>query len=474
MFDVAIIGAGVVGSLTARKLSSYELNICLIERENDVAMGATKANSAIVHAGFDAKPGSLKAKLNVSGSLMMENVAKELGVKYRKNGSMVLAFDEEELETLKLLLERGNQNGVPDMRIIDSDELHKIENEISENVKYALVAPSGAIICPYELAIAAAGNAMDNGCELVTNFNVISIKDCAEYFEISDGNEIIESKYVINCAGCFSDDIAALVGDESFKITPRRGEYMLVDKEFGCMVNHTLFRVPSKMGKGILVSPTVDGNLLLGPTSEDIEDKNDKDTTNSGLDNIVKSVAETIKNPPMRSVITSFCGLRSTPDTGDFVINMPRERFLNAAGIESPGLSSSPAIAEYIADMLRNSGLKMIEKENFNPIRESSHKFHNMSNEEKTEFIKDHPAYGRYVCRCEGISEGEIVAAIHTNPPARDLDAVKRRTRSGMGRCQGGFCSPNIVKILSRELNIPFEEVTKNGGESIINFERTK
>lgn len=474
MFDVAIIGAGVVGSLTARKLSSYDLDICLIERENDVAMGATKANSAIVHAGFDAKPGSLKAKLNVLGSLMMESVAKELGVKYRKNGSMVLAFDEEELETLKLLLERGNQNGVPDMRIIDSDELHKIENEISENVKYALVAPSGAIICPYELAIAAAGNAMDNGCELVTNFNVISIKDCAEYFEISDGNEIIESKYVINCAGCFSDDIAALVGDESFKITPRRGEYMLVDKEFGCMVNHTLFRVPSKMGKGILVSPTVDGNLLLGPTSEDIEDKFDKDTTKTGLDTIIKSVAETIKNPPMRSVITSFCGLRSTPDTGDFVINMPRERFVNAAGIESPGLSSSPAIAEYIADMLRNSGLKMIEKENFNPIRESSHKFHNMSNEEKTEFIKDHPAYGRYVCRCEGISEGEIVAAIHTNPPARDLDAVKRRTRSGMGRCQGGFCSPNIVKILSRELNIPFEEVTKNGGESIINFERTK
>jgi len=261
MFDVAIIGAGVVGSLTARKLSSYHLNICLVERENDVAMGATKANSAIVHAGFDAKPGSLKAKLNVSGSLMMETVAKELGVKYRKNGSMVLAFDDKELETLKLLLERGKENGVPNMRIIDSDELHKIEGEISENVKYALVAPSGAIICPYELAIAAAGNAMDNGCELITNFNVISIRDHGEYFEVSNGNETIKSRYIINCAGCFSDDIAALVGDNSFKITPRRGEYMLVDKEFGCMIDHTLFRVPSKMGKGILVSPTIDGNL---------------------------------------------------------------------------------------------------------------------------------------------------------------------------------------------------------------------
>ncbi len=474
MFDVAIIGAGVVGSLTARKLSSYNLNICLIERENDVAMGATKANSAIVHAGFDAAPGTLKAKLNVKGSLMMENVAKQLGVKYRKNGSMVLAFDEEELKTLELLLERGKENGVPDMRIIDSDELHALESEISDNVKYALVAPSGAIICPYELAIAAAGNAMDNGCELITNFNVTSIKDSGEYFEISDGNGAIESRYVINCAGCFSDEIAALVGDNSFKITPRRGEYMLVDKEFGCMVDHTLFRVPSKMGKGILVSPTVDGNLLLGPTSEDIEDKHDNTTTKSGLDTITKSVAETIKNPPMRSVITSFCGLRSTPNTGDFVINMPRDRFVNAAGIESPGLSSSPAIAEYIADMLRDSGLEMTEKSDFDPIREPAHKFHDMSNEEKSEFIKDHPAYGRYICRCEGISEGEIVAAIHTNPPARDLDAVKRRTRSGMGRCQGGFCSPNIVKILSRELGIPFEQVTKNGGESIINFERTK
>ena len=474
MFDVSIIGAGVVGSLIARKLSSYNLNICLVERENDVAMGATKANSAIVHAGFDAKPGTLKAKLNIKGSLMMENVANELGVKYRNNGSMVLAFNDEELNTLELLLERGKENGVPDMRIVDSTELHSIESEISDDVKYALVAPSGAIICPYELAIAAAGNAMDNGCELITNFNVTDIKDSNGYFEISNGKKVIESRYVINCAGCFSDEIAHLVGDDSFKITPRRGEYMLVDKEFGCMVNHTLFRVPSKMGKGILVSPTVDGNLLLGPTSEDINDKLDNTTTKSGLDTIAKSVAETIKNPPMRSVITSFCGLRSTPDTDDFVINMPRDRFVNAAGIESPGLSSSPAIAEYVADILRDNGLEMVEKADFNPIREPAHKFHDMSNEEKSEFIKEHPSYGRYICRCEGISEGEIIAAIHTNPPARDLDAVKRRTRSGMGRCQGGFCSPNIVKILSRELGIPFEEVTKNGGESIINFERTK
>ncbi|MBQ2826244.1 MAG: NAD(P)/FAD-dependent oxidoreductase [Clostridia bacterium] len=474
MFDVAIIGAGVVGGMIARKLSGYDLSICLVEKESDVAMGATKANSAIIHAGFDAVPGSLKAKLNVRGSVMMETVARELGVKYRRNGSMVLAFNDEEKVTLETLLERGEKNGVEGLRIIDSDELHQLEPRIADEVKYALLAPTGAIICPYELAIAAVGNAMDNGCELKTEFNVKSISDKGDHYLISDGKNEISARFVVNCAGVHSDDIAALVGDSSFTVTPRRGEYMLVDKEFGCVVDHTLFRVPSKMGKGILVSPTVDGNLLLGPTSEDIEDKSDVSTTASGLDTILTSVYETIKNPPSRSVITSFCGLRSTPDTGDFVINIPADRFVNAAGIESPGLSSSPAIAEYVAELLCDAGLVMEKKENYNPIREPSHKFREMSPEEKNRFIAENPAYGRYICRCEEVSEGEIISAIHTNPPARDLDAVKRRTRSGMGRCQGGFCSPSIVSILSRELGIPFEKVTKNGEGSIINFERTK
>ena len=474
MFDVVIIGAGVVGGMIARKLSGYNLSICLVEKESDVAMGATKANSAIIHAGFDAAVGSLKAKLNVRGSEMMENVARELGVKYRRNGSMVLAFNDEEKTVLDGLLERGVKNGVEGMRIIDSDELHRLEPNITDDVKYALLAPSGAIICPYELAIAAVGNAMDNGCELKTEYNVKNIINDGDCYLISDGENEIRSRYIVNCAGVYSDAIATLVGDTSFSVTPRRGEYMLVDKEFGTVVNHTLFRVPSKMGKGILVSPTVDGNLLLGPTSEDIEDKSDVSTTALGLDTILKSVYETIKNPPSRSVITSFCGLRSTPDTGDFVINVPCERFVNAAGIESPGLSSSPAIAEYVAELLSGAGLVLEKKEDYNPIREPSHKFREMSLEEKNRFIAENPAYGRYICRCEEVSEGEIIAAIHTNPPARNLDAVKRRTRSGMGRCQGGFCSPSIVSILARELGIPFENVTKSGEGSIINFERTK
>ena len=473
MFDVAVIGAGVVGSLIARKLSSFNLRICILEKENDIAMGSTRANSAIVHAGFDAKEGSLKARFNVLGSEMMEQTAKELGVKYNRNGSLVIGFDEDDRKTLSELLARGNANGVRDLRIIEGEELWKIEPNLSKDVICALYAPTGAIICPYELAIAAVGNAMDNGTELKLDFEVSSIEMKEGFYGIRSKKESVEAKYVINAAGIFSDRIAKMVGDDSFEIKPRRGEYILLDKECGSLVNTTVFRTPSKMGKGILVSPTVDGNLLLGPTSEDIEDKTDKKTTAEGFSKIIKEANENVEKLPMNKTITSFCGLRAVGSTGDFVINTPAENFINVAAIESPGLTSAPAIAEHIADMLSEM-TELSAKETYDPTRKSMHWFRELDMNEKNEVIKRDRSYGKIVCRCEEITEGEILEAIRTNPKPRDLDGVKRRTRSQMGRCQGGFCSPQIVELLARELGVSTLEVTKFGGESKINIGMTK
>jgi len=452
----------------------YNLKICILEKENDVAMGASKANSAIVHAGFDAKEGSLKALLNVQGSKMMPTVCNELGVKYKNNGSLVIGFDNEDRDTLNELLKRGIKNGVDGLRIIEKQELKQIEPNLSNDVLCALYAPTGAIICPYDLTIAAIGNSMDNGAELRRNFAVESIDETSNGYTIKSLNDSVEARFVINCAGIYSDKIATLVGDNSFNVHARRGEYILLDKECGDMVTRTIFRTPTKMGKGILVSPTVDGNLLLGPTSVDIIDKENKATTQDGINEVIKKVKENLSALPLAKTITSFCGLRAVGSTGDFIINSPKKHFINAAGIESPGLSASPAIAEYIVELLKEQGLKFVENQNYNPIRTSSHTFFEASIEEKNQMVKKNSAYGRIVCRCEGITEGEIIDAIHRNPGARDLDGIKRRTRAQMGRCQGGFCGVYITEILSRELEIPFEKVTKFGGQSVINVAKTK
>ena len=476
MFDCVVIGAGVVGAMTARELTKNNLKVCIVDKENDVAMGATKANSAIVHAGFDAKEGSLKAKLNVQGSKMMAQVAKELGVKYKNNGSLVIGFDDEDKKTIEELYKRGTDNGVEGLEILDSIRLHQIEPNVSKNAVAALYAPTGAIICPYELTIAAIGNAMDNGAELELNFEVDKISKTDFGYEVCCGDKKIETRTVINAAGVFSDKIASLVGDDSFSVHPRRGEYILLDKTAGTLVEKTIFRTPSKMGKGILVSPTVDGNLLTGPTSEDMDcsEKCNKDTTSAGFGKIIKESVENTENIDFRKTITSFCGLRSVGSTGDFIITSPQKGFINAAGIESPGLSASPAIAVYIADMLRNQGYELTEKTDFDPVRAPMHHFREASIEEKNEIIKKDKSFGRIICRCETVSEGEILQAIRTNPKPRDLDGVKRRTRAQMGRCQGGFCMPYIVNLLSEELGIPVEQVTKCGGASVNNFSKTK
>ncbi len=474
MYDVAIIGAGVVGAMTARTLARYDLSVLLLEKANDVATGATKANSAIVHAGFDAKPGSLKAKLNVEGSRMMETVCRELGVKYKRNGSLVIGLSEEDEAHLRLLLARGEENGVTGLRLLGKEEVHQLEPNLSDAVTCALYAPTGAIVCPYDLAISAIGNAMDNGVELLCNFPVRAVQETEGGFALSDGERTVSARFVVNCASVYSDEIAALFGDTSFGVHPRKGEYLLFDKECGGLLTHTVFRTPSAMGKGILVSPTVDGNLLLGPTSEDGTDKENKDTTAEGISRILESVREELSTVPAGKTITSFTGLRAVGSTGDFILTSPRPGLVNAAGIESPGLSASPAIAEYILELLRAQGLSLSEKAEYNPIRVSMHAFREATMEEKNEMIRQNPAYGRIVCRCEQVTEGEILDAIRQNPRARDLDGVKRRTRAQMGRCQGGFCVPYIIELLAREWGVPFESITKNGGGSVLNVGKTK
>ena len=474
MFDIAVIGAGVVGGMVARELTKYTKSVCILEKNSDVALGATRANSAIVHAGFDAKEGTLKARLNVRGSKMMEEVCRELGVKYKRNGSLVVGFSEEDRRTLEELLERGVKNGVEELKILDISELVRIEPNVGDSVTVALHAPTGAIVCPYELCMAAVGNAMDNGAELKLNFNVDSIERCDGGFVISAGEDKISARFVINCAGVYSDEVARLAGDDSFDVHPRRGEYLLLDRECGAHISHTIFRCPSKMGKGVLVSPTVDGNLLIGPTAEDIEDKNDTKTTAEGLAKVRALAAEQVRKIDFSKVITSFTGLRSVGDKGDFIINMPTYGFINAAGIESPGLSSAPAIAEYIASMLSDVGFKMTFREDFNPTRRPLHYFSSLTVEEKNALIKERPEFAHVICRCETVTEGEILDAIRTNPKPSDVDGVKRRTRATMGRCQGGFCTPYIIDLLARELGIDYTEVTKFGGKSYINLKKTK
>lgn len=476
-FDVAIIGAGVVGGLIARELSRYNLGVCILEKEYDVAMGATKANSGIVHAGFDAEEGTLKARLNVEGSKMMKQVTDELGVKYKNNGSLVVGFNESDREHLCRLIARGIANGVEGVRMVEREELCELEPNISRDALCALYAPTGGIVCPYELCISAIGNAMDNGAELFCNFEVDKIEQSEGGFIISSSNEDIYADYVVNAGGVFADEIAKMIGDGSFSVRARKGDYILLDRECGDLARHTIFRTPNEMGKGILVSPTVDGNLLLGPTSVNIDDKTDKKTDSGDLYKIMARASENLcVTVPFGKSITSFCGLRAVGSTGDFIIGASsvNPHFINVAGIESPGLSASPAIARYVVDILGGAGLKLEKNDNFNPIRAPKHAFRDGTIDEKNEFIKRDSSYGKIICRCEGISEGEILDAIRSNPRATDIDGVKRRTRAGMGRCQGGFCAPYVMELIARERGVDFESVTKCGGDSSIVYGKTK
>lgn len=474
-FDVLIVGAGVIGGMLARELSKYNLKVCILEKENDVAMGASKANSGIVHGGYDPEPGTLKAQLNTQGVELLFQAAKELHVPCKRNGSMVCAFSEKENAVIEQLYARGQQNGIPGLKILTGAEARTLEPMLSEEITMALHVTNAGIVCPYDLTVAAVGNAMDNGAHLVRNFCVSSIsKDENGFVLTAENGKQVFGDYLVNCAGGYSGKIAEMAGDEPFKIIPRAGEYMLLDKAEGKRVSHTIFQVPSEEGKGILVSPTVDGNLLVGPTASVVETPETKKTTPEGLAVVNRLASKSVPSVDYRQVITSFTGVRATGADGEFILRRSEKvpGLIHAGAIDSPGLTCCVSIARYLVELLKEQGLSMTAKADWNGCREDMHAFRKMDDEQKNAYIKEHPAYGKIVCRCETVSEGEILAALRKHPAALDIDSVKRRTRSGMGRCQGGFCGPYIMEMIAKEQNIPMEEVTKSGGDSYMLAER--
>ncbi len=475
MYDVAIIGAGVVGCAIARELSKLCGNFCVLEREEDVCCGTSKANSAIIHAGFDAAPGTKKAALNVRGNAMMDALAKDLDIPFRRNGSLVVCTGEEDRGTLKALLARGQKNGVPGLRIAERGELLTMEPNLNDDVICALFAPTGGIVCPFDMTMAFAENACTNGVSFFLDTEVTGIEKKADGYSIltrrtdTKAENTVDAKIIVNAAGVYADVFHNMVSQSKLHITPRKGEYLLLDKDAGTHVSHTVFQLPSKMGKGVLVTPTVHGNLLVGPTAADVSDREALNTTQAGLDFIAKTACRSVKNLPLRQVITSFAGLRAHEDGDDFIIGEAGDApgFIDAAGIESPGLTSAPAIGELVAEIIRKK-LSLNENPAFVPVRKGVLRPETLSMEERNRLIAEHPEYGNIICRCEMISEGEIMDAIHRPLGARSLDGVKRRTRAGMGRCQAGFCTPRTMEILEREVPMSIFDITKNGSGGTI------
>ena len=472
MYDVLIIGVGVTGSAIARELSRYDLKTALFEKGEDVCSGTSKANSGIAHAGFDAAPGSLKAKMNIRGSQMMEELSRKLDFPYKRNGSLVLCFDEKDRPRLEKLLQQGKENGVEGLEILEKKELLALEPALSEEVVCALHAPTGGIVCPFKLTIALAENAAVNGVEFHLNEGVKRVsKGPVEGYFVETEKGTYETRIVVNAAGLYSDEIHNQVSGEKLHITSRKGEYCLMDKKVGQLVSHTIFQMPTAMGKGVLVTPTVHGNLMVGPTATDISDKEGVDTTAEGLDEVLKKAALSVKSLPRGVTITSFAGLRAHEDHDDFILGEVKDApgFFDAVGIESPGLTSAPAIGEWMAEKIvekLRKTQKVDEKKDFQETRKDIPNIASMDQAEAAALIAENPAYGTIICRCEKVTEGEIIDAIRRPLGARSLDGIKRRTRAGMGRCQAGFCSTKVMDILARELGIPLEEVTKAGGAS--------
>lgn len=469
MYDVVVIGAGVSGSATARELSRLKLKVCVVEKEEDVCCGTSKANSAIVHAGFDAENGSLMAKLNVQGNEMMEALSKELDFHFKKNGSLVVCLHEEEMPELQKLYDRGVKNGVKELRIINRDELVKLEPNIADEAVAALYAPTGGIVCPFGMNIAFAENAAANGVEFKFDTEVTGFEKNADSWIVKTNQGDIETKYIVNAAGVYADVLHNMVSERKIHITPRRGDYCLLDRATEGFVTHTIFQLPSKYGKGVLVSPTVHGNTLVGPTAIDIEDREGTNTTQQGIDELINKAGTTVKGLPIRQVITSFAGLRAHEDGHEFQIGELEDAkgFIDCAGIESPGLTSAPAIGVMVADIVKE--LTNAEpNESFVGTRKGILDPKTLSKEEQIALIKEKPEYGNIICRCEMITEGEIMDAINRPLGAKSLDGVKRRTRAGMGRCQAGFCSPRTIEILARERGVDPSEITKSGGDSKI------
>ncbi|MBE5875826.1 MAG: NAD(P)/FAD-dependent oxidoreductase [Lachnospiraceae bacterium] len=481
MYDVIIIGAGVTGCCIARELSKTKRKVLVLEAALDVCEGTSKANSGIVHAGFDAVPGSLKAKLNVRGNQMMDELARELDIPFRRNGSLVLCLEEAGRDRLKELYQRGMENGVSDLQILSADEAKALEPQLSESVVAALYAPTGGIVCPFELTIAMAENAAVNGVEFERNREVVELSQIESgYRVITKQGNVYETAVIINAAGVYADMIHNMLpckeGHEPMRLIARRGEYCLYDKKAGLLTDKTIFQLPGAYGKGILVTPTIHGNQLLGPTAMDIEDKEGVNTTAEGLEQILEKAANSVKSlPPKGQVITSFAGLRAHHESDDFIIKESEvyKGFIDVAGIESPGLTSAPAIGEYVAELLMRIQPAR-RRDDFVGCREGIKALEKADTEERNRLIKENPAYANVICRCETVSEAEIIEAIRRPVGAVTLDGVKRRTRASMGRCQGGFCTPKIMKLLSDELGVPMEEICKTGEGSTVILGDTK
>ncbi len=486
-YDVIIIGGGVIGSFISYQLSKYEISICLLEKEADLATEETGANSAIVHAGYDPEPGSAKARCNVQGNAMMQGVCQALQVPFQRNGSLVIAFTPDEKASLEKLLERGRMNGVPDLALLTAEEVQKMEPLLSKDVLCALHAPSGGIICPYELTLAAGEVAHLNGVDYRFEHEVTGIRQTCRSktarFEVScrvpehAGTLRFDCQFLINAAGVFAGEISKMAGDASFSIIPRRGEYIVLDKNFPDKVTHTVFQTPSAKGKGVLVTPTVDGNILVGPNSQPVEDPFDTRTTQKGLEEIWSLALRSVPSLEKKWMIRSFAGIRSTPSTHDFILGESHRvpGLFQAAGIESPGLSSAPAIAEEIGrGVVAAFPVCPDIKKSYQTERKPTIRFRDLSRDEKQAKIKENPLYAQVICRCEEITEAEIMAAIHRPLGAKTVNGVKLRTRAGMGRCQSGFCLPRILTILSRELDVPEESITLFGTGSEILTGRTR
>ncbi len=467
MYDVIIIGAGVSGTSIARELAKFDAKICVVERFEDVCCGTSKANSAIVHAGYDAKPGTLMARLDVEGSYLIPQLARDLDFQYINNGSLVLCMHEEDLPALHDLYNRGKTNGVSALRLLTREEIIALEPNVQENVVAGMQAATGGIVCPFGMNIAFAENAAENGVEFRFNTCVTGFERTRDGWDVKTDQGTLSTRIVVNAAGVYADELHNAVSPRKLHITPRRGDYYLLDRITGGYVKHTLFQLPSKYGKGVLVAPTVHGNTIVGPTAIDIDDRDGVNTTAAGLDEVMRKAGIIVKDAPLRQVITSFAGLRAHEDGHEFVIGEAEGApgFIDCAGIESPGLSSSPAIGKMVAEIVRDK-LLLPRKADYKATRKGILNPAKLSFEERQELIRRNSSYGNVICRCESITEGEILDAIHRPLGARSLDGVKRRVRAGMGRCQGGFCAPRVMEILARELSLPMEEITKSGGNS--------
>ncbi len=472
MYDVVIIGAGVCGSACARELSKYQLQIAVLEKYEDVCCGTSKANSGIVHAGYDAKPGSLMAKLNVQGNRMMPKLAKQLDIPFAQNGSLVVCLKDDDTSILDKLYQQGIQNGVEKLEIIDKDRLQELEPNVSKDAIMALYAPTAGIICPFTLNLAMAENAASNGSDFHFNQEVKTVKKEQDYWVIKTTNNEYHSRWVINASGIYGDYIHNQVSDDNVTIIARKGEYYLLDKNIDGYVKQTIFQSPTKFGKGVLVAPSVHGNILVGPTASDIEDKENLSTTSLQLQNIKKTASRAINNLPL-PVITTFSGLRAHQIGHEFIIQETVDHFIDCIGIESPGLTASPAIGEMIKDMIVKRE-QPVKKEKYNKTRKGIIHLEKLDEVTRNQYIKENPTYGNIVCRCEMISEGEIIDAMHSPLKATSLDGLKRRVRTMAGRCQGGFCMPKILKIVSREEGVSIACINKSYQGSNIVVEKLK